>query len=473
MKSIYSIIKLTLSKRGETDTEGGRSRERFRRIGQTAFSSLLARVINVGTGLITVPLTLSYLGQDRFGLWMVLTGFVAFLTFTDMGLGIGLQNALTECDGKKDLEAPSPLVSTAMFMMFGIFFILCCFSLFILPCIPLEKIIKVASIETQKDLLPTAQAVLLTFAFGLPCGLIQRVLNAYQEGFVANMLLAGGNLLSLIGIYISVWLKAPLYLLVAVYMGMPFIILGLSSIYIFGRKPWLIPRFNNIQLNHLRKISGIGIRALGAQIGATIMVTGPALLLANRFGTTSVVPFSVTQRLLGVAGILLAMALAPLWPAYGEAYACGDRDWIRKTFKNSILFAAVISIPVFFGAIIIGRPLIGLWTGSSESIPDWSLFMACNVWAFIMAWVRICSMFLNGLNQMTGQAIYGIILSIIAIATGFFFAKDTSVAGVIWCVVIVGELPRVVCFGLETFWTLQKKVGMQERGNFEISKKQN
>ena len=77
-------------------------------------------MVNILTGLITVPLTLSYLGVDKFGVWMTITGFVAFLSFTDFGLGVGLQNALSKCDGQENKKDTVYLVSAAMLMMLSI-----------------------------------------------------------------------------------------------------------------------------------------------------------------------------------------------------------------------------------------------------------------------------------------------------------------------------------------------------------------
>lgn len=440
------------------DTALERSQDRLRRIGQTAIASLLAQAINVASGLITVPITLPYLGPDGFGLWMTLTGFVAFLSFTDLGFGIGLQNALTICDGRGDKDEPVALVSTAMAFLFFVFIFLSCFALFVLPSVPLESLIKVSTPESRQNLLPTAQAVIITFAFGLLTGLIQRILNAYQKGFVANMLLSIGRTFGLLAIFVCVWFNLSLPIMVTVYMGMPFLVLGVSSVYIFQKTPWLRPRFRAVQINMFRKLGGVGLLAFGAQLGSTLMTSGPLLVLANRFGTEQVVPFSVTQRLLSTAGLLLTMALTPLWPAYGEAYARGDVAWVRETFRKSIWFAACIALPIFVFSIFVGRPLIAFWTGSQLAVPGWSLLMACNTFALLLAWQRVCAMFLNGLNQMMGQAIYGVLFPAISIFAGFVLAKLLNVGEIVWVFVIVGEL--FVCFGLsfESRFTILKKL---------------
>jgi O-antigen/teichoic acid export membrane protein len=454
---IFRIFNFVIFKRINQQEECERSRERYRRIGLTAIASVIARVVNLSTGLITVPLTLSYLGIDKFGVWMTLSGLVAFLSFSDLGLGVGLQNALSRCDGHHNKEDTVFLVSTTMVLMLGIASLLCLLSYCVLPLLPLHLLVKVETQEASLVLLPTAQAFILIFAVGLPCGLSQKILIAYQDGFLANLLLAAGSLISLGGVLLCAWLKAQLPILVAVYMGGPLVALAGSSLYIYFSRPFLRPSFHSFRYRYLREIAGTGFLVMAAQIGAVIMVSGPTLLLANRFGTTDVVPFTVTQRMLGADSIILSVVLAPLWPAYGEASARGDMAWVTSTFRKSLGFAAAVSIPVFFVVALLGQFVIHLWTGNDNAVPSWSLLMACNVWALFMAWNMACAMLLNGLNQMKGQAIYGVIIPVFALMAGYFVAAQYNIERVIWTVVILGETLRGGCLGWEVFWTIKNK----------------
>ena len=84
----------------ETSTEGGRSKERFRRAALTTMASAIAKAIALLTGLISVPLTFRYLGAEQYGIWMVLVSLIAAMGFADLGIGNGLMNAVSEAYGK-------------------------------------------------------------------------------------------------------------------------------------------------------------------------------------------------------------------------------------------------------------------------------------------------------------------------------------------------------------------------------------
>ena len=66
--------------------EALRAHERHRRIVLSALASAGARAISIAAALISVPLTLHYLGAERYGMWMIMSSFVAILGFADLGI---------------------------------------------------------------------------------------------------------------------------------------------------------------------------------------------------------------------------------------------------------------------------------------------------------------------------------------------------------------------------------------------------
>lgn len=104
----------------DVSTPEGRSKERYRRAGLTTLTSIAARGISLLTVLISVPLTIGYLGAERYGLWMTISSVIAMIGFLDFGLGNGLLNAVSEANGRDDREAAHRYVSSAFFMLLGV-----------------------------------------------------------------------------------------------------------------------------------------------------------------------------------------------------------------------------------------------------------------------------------------------------------------------------------------------------------------
>src|SRR6266851_4961777 len=97
-----------------------RSKDRYRRAAWTGVTSIASRGASLLCTLASVPLTIGYLGTERFALWMTINSFMAMLAFADLGLGNGLLTAISESHGKDDMETIRKYISSAFFMLSGV-----------------------------------------------------------------------------------------------------------------------------------------------------------------------------------------------------------------------------------------------------------------------------------------------------------------------------------------------------------------
>jgi O-antigen/teichoic acid export membrane protein len=451
-----SFLRLVLSRDAGDSSPEGRCRDRYRRAARTAVTAIIARAVGILATLATVPLTLSYLGTERFGLWMALTGFVSFMTFTDLGLGTGLQNALAACHGRDDRKTPKSLVSSAMAAMIAVLALVTAFALLVLPEVPLANLFKLEDASARDEILGTAQALLIAFALGLPAGLMTRVYDAYQRGYWGHIWVMVGRVAGLGGVIVCIAVGAPLPALAAALMGIPFACLAVGGVVLFWRQPHVRPSLGAVRWSALAVMSRMALAAVGAQVAFMIMIHGPAVVLGCRMGSAAVTQFYVTQRLLALPVSLVSVVTAALWPAYGEAAARGDLAWVRRAFRGSCRLALTIYVPVFIIMMLSGSWIIRMWTNEPAAVPSFSLLMACDVWGAVMAWNAVASMLLNGLSRMAGQAIYGMFFAVAAMAVAWAAAPYFSLETVAWLMVLVGLLTNGIALGLEAGWRLRK-----------------
>lgn len=452
---IKKLVTTVFSKGHDTSTEEGRAKERARRIGQTALAAMSARTVNIFTGLLTVPITLPYLGIELFGIWMALTGFVAFLSFSDLGLSIGLQTKLTECHGKDDRDRPSFLISSTFLLISLLFTLLCLIAYFFIPMADVVRFIPVETHNIQ-TLEMTAQSLIYTFAFGLFATIFQRIFESYQDGLYSNSLLAIGRVFSFLSVYFCVYFKLPLPILIALFMGMPFVFLIIGGIVLMINRPWLRPSILKVRIQYIIELFKIGYLAMRAQIGFAIMTSGPLLVLTSQFGAAAIVPFALIQRLSGVVAMLLGVALGPLWPAYGEAKQRGDWGWVSHTFKKSGYLATGIVVPSSLVLVLFGQDIIQFWSGEASVVTELNLIVVCVVWMILLAGIQVNSMLLNGLGEFKGQATYGLILPIIAITLASLFGHSMPLVGCLLFMIIMGDFTRFVAMAFEVKHVFKK-----------------
>jgi hypothetical protein len=76
-----------------TKVHADRGRERYRRAGITASTSFLSKALTIIISFASVPLTVHYLGAERYGVWLVISSLLTWMSLTDFGLaGNGLVN---------------------------------------------------------------------------------------------------------------------------------------------------------------------------------------------------------------------------------------------------------------------------------------------------------------------------------------------------------------------------------------------
>ncbi|MEL7343106.1 MAG: polysaccharide biosynthesis protein, partial [Bacteroidota bacterium] len=90
--------------------------------------SMLYKVIGMAIGFAYFPISIDYLGQAYFGIFITLEGIIDWFAFMDVGIGKGLRNKVGAAFARDEKELARTYISTAFFIIGGIFLLL--FALF-------------------------------------------------------------------------------------------------------------------------------------------------------------------------------------------------------------------------------------------------------------------------------------------------------------------------------------------------------
>src|SRR5262249_37589933 len=156
---------------------------RWRRALTTTVSTVVAKGLSVLTGLISVPITMKYLGAERYGVWMTVSSAVILLVFADLGLGNGVVNAGSPADGSDNRRRAHEVVSNAFFLLAGLAVGIAALFAALFPLVSWHVVFNVTSPAARLELPATVAVVFGCFVISLPLGLVQRVQIGYQEGY--------------------------------------------------------------------------------------------------------------------------------------------------------------------------------------------------------------------------------------------------------------------------------------------------
>ena len=187
----------------DTMTEQGRADERYRLAALSVVASIASRVVSVVLTLLSVSLTLPYLGVERFGIWMTVASFAAMLTFLDLGVGNALTNRVAYRAAEDDPASLRQTISGGLAFMaligLGMGFLLWLIALFV----PWASVMKLE----QPELLPETRQAALTFAvlFGITIftGGIQRVFAGLQQAYIGHVATAVASVAACMGLWFA------------------------------------------------------------------------------------------------------------------------------------------------------------------------------------------------------------------------------------------------------------------------------
>lgn len=429
------------------------------RILASTFFGVGSKGVSVLTGLIMVPLTLHYLGDELYGLWLVISSFVAMLYVSDFGIGLGLLNKVAELYGQDDTENVKKYISS-VFIGLTIFVILGGLIVFVLwQWIPFEWMFGIRTEETVVQLRPTLAVVFLIFMINLPLTLIEPIYQGYQEGYFAKIWLSLGNITTLFAVLIGTNLNASLPVLAFCLMGGVVIVNMASGIFLFWRKPNIRPSFAAFDFEAFKTVAAQGGWFFGIKIMSLFAVSIPPLIISHLLGPKEVTPYQISYKLVMIAPYLMGMYYISLWPAYREAAIRNDWKWIRFTFAQATKISLLVYVVVAGGLLVGGRTLIRWWVGDTVFI-NTSLLVGFTIWLACALFGGLISTFLNGLDQIKVQFFIGVPLAIGTFIFGYFFTQLWGAAGTIWGISIAFVLFNVVPSSLVSLRIMKTQIGM-------------
>jgi O-antigen/teichoic acid export membrane protein len=435
MKRLWLDGVLNRSVATDSSTPIGRSRERFRRIGLTTATSIAARGIGFATSLITVPLTLHYLGAERYGMWATLSSVIALASFADLGLGNGLLNALASAHGRDDRDAGAREVSTAFFLLLSVAATLGVVLLLAYPHIDWARVYNVTSPQAGAEAGPATAAFIGCILANLPLGVVARIRQGYQEGYRTSVFDAAGNVLGLLLVLTAINFRAPLVWLVLAMAGAPVIANLTHTAVLFGHdRPWL--RVNPVRFDRrtATRLMHHGGLFFVLQVAATFASAPDNVIIAQTLGPAAVAQYAVVAKLFSVSVLLSDVALAPLWPAYGEAMARGDLPWVRHTLARSVQVTAVASILFALLLVVGGNEILARWVGPGFGAPL-SLRLGFGTWVITATIGMAVAMYLNAANLMRVQAACAVVWVPASVVLKVLMVTRWGLAGVPWAMV--------------------------------------
>lgn len=320
----------------------------------------LARVLAIALNIIGLPLALRALGQERFGLFLVVLSIGSWIGFANVGMGRVVASIITRTAGRSPaLTARLISMATALAAGINLALFLGASTLFlaVMATVPLNEAIAHHRIEFEISIVSLFLAMSLWFFLSVFEG-IDAGHHQLQRLYYFQL---GSYALSLVLLFV-VFPRHPSIALAAYLLNLSFLLGSIAhGIDVARRNRHLLVRHFgwHRQAVRLLLLSTLDFTVISLGIGILYQLsTG---LFGFVFGPDKVIELGVLMRLMQSYGALLIAFTFPLTNVIASRLAARDGDGARHAARISGFLLLGGALVASLGALLFANGLLALW----------------------------------------------------------------------------------------------------------------
>jgi O-antigen/teichoic acid export membrane protein len=400
-------------------------------------------IINIGKGfiwqglgilatLISLPISIKFLGNHDFGLWITIYGTVMWMSSFDFGIGNGFRNELTVSFTRKDKEESVKIVTNAFISISTLSLILVFIGLTI-NLVIFEGII--SDINYPENIYILINILILLFGIEITLKLTGIIFTADLRSSITPLITGMNNILVLIVVYLFYYnrnhlVNNELFIYGITIGAIPIVSNGLLTLIAFSNGyKYLIPKLIYFDNSWIKRILRSGIKFFGIQVSMILLLQLSNIMVLTWSGPEFVTVINIAEKYFGIISIVGTIILFPFWSAFTAANERGDIFWIKNTiskleFTFFVLFIIGIVLLLFFPYFV------AYWFNKSIFIPQLFavIIMLKNLFLILNS---VYSYYLNGIGKVKLQLILYAIFAVLNVPVSWILFKLFGTVGVI------------------------------------------
>ena len=400
--------------------------------------SFAIRGFSIIVSLMLVPMTLGYVSNELYGIWLTLSSVMVWLGFFDIGFTLGLKNKLTEAIALKDWGKGKSLVSTTYAMMFFIFIPICFLFELLIPFVKWAEFLNV-NVQYNDEITRVLYILVAFFCMQMIVNVLTSVIAAFQKVALSTVFPVIGNVLSLIAIWLLTKFCLPsLVALAFAISAMPIIVIVIASVILYcGKFKMVSPSYKYIDKKYVKSIFSLGARFFIIQIQCVVLYQCTNILISNVSGPEDVTSYNIAYKYMSVAMMAFTIILAPLWPAFTDAYTKKDSGWMNNVYKKmSKLY--LMSMVLMIIMTILSPLIYSIWIGDKANI---TVLMTSTICVYMMLhnWDSLQVNMINGIGTVKLQTYVTMIGLVFHIPLSLYLGKYLGLGaiGVVLSMIVI------------------------------------
>jgi O-antigen/teichoic acid export membrane protein len=396
--------------------------------------------------LLLIRVGLEMIDAASYGVWLVLSSLVTWISLADIGLGNAIRNAVAVALAHKDTGEARRYVSTGYVLIAAISIVVLILAVAVIPVVNWSVVLNAPDIAND-ILWPLAMIAALCFCLRLLAGLVGFLLLGAGRAALSAVIDLATNVSALIAL---LGLKdagiGSLFSLGSTLSIVAVVVPVFSTVLVFKSRSFcqLRPSLRSLDMRLTGQLLGSGIRFFVINSAAMIMFASSNVIIAHVCGPDEVTVYNVALKYFGLLTIGFSVALTPFWSAFTDAFASGEELWVRSVMRRLVaIWGGTVVMAIVM--VILSPAIVRLWIGESVEIP---LVLACvfGLYVCVTNWNSLFAYFLNGVGRIQLQMLLAVFLLAVYIPLSLFLSSELRLGlmGVVFASILSQSVGAVV-----------------------------
>jgi Membrane protein involved in the export of O-antigen and teichoic acid len=428
--------------------------KRFPRHWVVAASAWGSRIVSASIQIISIRVLLTYLGEERYAVYVIAYSLSAWFSLCDCGIGMALQNFISESRAKN--QSYDKYLKSTLQLITVLFFIFAVILFFVSPIAQNKLFEKFDSIlELQKiNLIAIIGCILIATAL---VNIVYRVYYALQKGYVSNILPAFSMIISMIAIvllnrYYPV--RGSILAALIVFTIPQLIVAFFPFIKIFKKF------FSGIFIADSETLKKLALRSAkfwGFAIMSAATLQIDYIIMSQTVSPEGITTYNIFNRFFLLILFIHSAVLAAAWPLCTELFNKGSYGQIKSMIMKYTLFGIGITISGALLIFIFSDFIIKTLAPETSLNPPNIIFILFGVYFLLRVWSDTFAMFLQSINALRIFWIYIPFQAIISISAQYFLSLKYGITGILAGLILSFAITAAIVLPYKTWKVFKSK----------------
>ena len=315
--------------------------------------------VNIAVGFFLSPFILHHLGDDAFGLWVLIFSLTGYYGIFDFGIRSSLIRYVSKFQATGDKDELARLVNTSLFTY-------TCVGLVLLVPTTIGAFYVDRLFHVPPAFIRDSRLLFLmvgySLALGFPLGISGGILEGMQRFYLINWTNIVSTLLRAVLIIYALRHGRGLLTVALITVSLPMITSAVRSV--IAHYLLTIPYgWRYVSRDSLRQVANYGSVTFMIIVAGRLRFKTDAVVIGSLLSAAAITHFSIGARLVDYAGEVVSSLAQIFTPMSSHFHATGDYTQLRKIFVSGNRACALVMFPMTVAMVVMGKSVIEAWVG--------------------------------------------------------------------------------------------------------------